>query len=106
MTHDLKSWPGSFQAVASGHRKHEIRKADRNFSVGDSLILREWNPAVFEKAMREHATEGMPESKVKQLKQEAITRAYTGLSLLRKITYISLAGSWGLPADICILSIG
>lgn len=105
MTHYLKSWPGSFYAVADGRKKHEIRKADRPFAVGDSLVIEEWNPAVFESAMKEHVITEMPEPKVEQIKQEAITRAYTGRRILRKITYISLAGSWNLPADICILSI-
>ncbi|MBP1037861.1 DUF3850 domain-containing protein [Serratia fonticola] len=42
MSHELKILPEFFNAVISGHKKAEIRKADRLFSVGDELWLREW----------------------------------------------------------------
>lgn len=44
MTHTLKTWPGPFTAVSNGVKTFEIRKDDRNFQVGDSLILQEWLP--------------------------------------------------------------
>lgn len=107
MTHDLKSWPGSFDAVASGAKKHEIRKADRPFAVGDDLVLREWNLAAFEAIVNERMASGgvAHDAQIDQMKKDASARAYTGRTLLRKITYISIPGSWGLPDDICILSI-
>jgi len=42
MSHELKILPEFFNAVISGHKKAEIRKADRLFSAGDELWLREW----------------------------------------------------------------
>lgn len=42
MSHELKILPEFFNAVISGHKKAEIRKADRLFSIGDELWLREW----------------------------------------------------------------
>lgn len=43
--HDLKSWPGDFEAVAVGRKTAEVRRCDdRDFRVGDVLRLREYDP--------------------------------------------------------------
>lgn len=42
--HELKSWPEFFQPIAEGWKTFELRKNDRNYQVGDVLILREWMP--------------------------------------------------------------
>jgi hypothetical protein len=44
MTHELKSTPDFFKAIRSGHKTFEIRENDRNFKVGDVLVLREFIP--------------------------------------------------------------
>lgn len=45
MEHDLKCWPIYFQMVDDLMKQFEIREArDRVFDVGDTLLLREWNP--------------------------------------------------------------
>ncbi|WP_422698913.1 DUF3850 domain-containing protein [Enterococcus durans] len=41
MTHELKILPEYFEAVVSGRKQFEIRKNDRDYKVGDQLILRE-----------------------------------------------------------------
>ena len=43
MEHRLKIMPEFFQAVTEGRKTFELRKDDRDFSVGDGLILSEWN---------------------------------------------------------------
>lgn len=43
MIHQLKILPEYYQAVVSGNKTFEIRKNDRNFKVGDLLMLEEWN---------------------------------------------------------------
>lgn len=63
MEHDLKCWPVYFQAVADKMKQFEIREVrDRNFGVGDVLLLREWEPT---------------------------TERYTGRSCRRLVTYLT-----------------
>lgn len=87
MIHHLKTWPGNFEAVLSGEKKHEIRNCeDRTFLANDFAILEEWTPEV---------TEAGPTG----------NGSYTGRRTMRKITYVSVPGSWGLPLNLCVFSI-
>jgi hypothetical protein len=43
-THELKTWPEFYDALASGRKTFELRKNDRDFRVDDYLTLREWDP--------------------------------------------------------------
>lgn len=45
--HILKTLPHYFWPVCWGHKTFEIRRNDRDFQVGDILILREWNGTEF-----------------------------------------------------------
>lgn len=42
--HDLKTWSEYYQAVVEGDKTFEIRVNDRNYNVGDILILKEYDP--------------------------------------------------------------
>lgn len=42
--HRLKTWETSFLAVRSGEKRAEFRLNDRDFAVGDELILERFNP--------------------------------------------------------------
>ena len=42
MTHDLKTWPEFFERLWSGEKTFELRKNDRGFRVGHTLLLQEW----------------------------------------------------------------
>lgn len=44
MTHALKTHPQYFADVKAGIKKFELRKDDRPFDMGDTLLLMEWNP--------------------------------------------------------------
>jgi hypothetical protein len=84
-THVLKTWPEPFQAVLDGRKRYEIRKDDRGYAVGDVLRLREWDPTP--------QTFGYSQA------------GYTQREHTVRVTYITPAGSWGLPASLCVMSI-
>jgi len=60
--HKLKTWPSYFYAVARGEKTFEIRKNDRDFKVGDVLILQCYDPD---------------------------KGTYTGHEVVKKVTYIT-----------------
>lgn len=76
VTHDLKTWPEPFEAVWSGRKNFEIRRNDRDFKVGDTLLLREYEPE---------------------------KQAYTGREVSRVITYIVYGGQWDMPENLSVL---
>lgn len=72
---ELKIWPEPFKAILNGRKRYEVRKTDRDFRIGNIIMLREFLP-----------------------KKEQ----YSGEFFLGKITYITKAGTWGLPNNLCI----
>ena len=75
-THELKIWPEYFKAVIDERKTFELRKADRDYKVGDCLHLREWDP---------------------------FDEAYTTSEARARITYI-LTGQHAIPGT-CLMSI-
>lgn len=43
MIHELKILPQYFTPVLDGLKTAELRKNDRGYSIGDTLLLMEWN---------------------------------------------------------------
>lgn len=84
-THELKTWPEPFGAVLEGRKRYEIRHDDRGFAVGDVLHLKEWGPS----------PQGFGYANV----------GYTGRECKAKVTYMTPGGAWGLPHNVCVLSI-
>ncbi len=76
MEHTLKILPEHYAATASGKKLFTIRKNDRDFKLGDTLIKQEWN-----------GTE------------------YTGKKILCYVTYVFLGGEYGLEKGYCILGL-
>ena len=83
--HVAKSWPWFFQAIKDGTKTHDLRdKIDRDYKVGDTILLREFDPRSGE---------------------------YSGDMVTVEITYITsddtpcAYSSSGLGKDYCILSI-
>lgn len=44
MTHALKTIPEFYEGLESGEKTFEIRISDRDFKLGDKLLLQEYNP--------------------------------------------------------------
>jgi len=42
--HKLKTWTKYFQQIKNGNKLFEVRKNDRNYCVGDALLLAEYDP--------------------------------------------------------------
>jgi hypothetical protein len=78
MFHELKCDPEPFQAVYLGSKTFEARVNDRGYQLGDTLHLREYDRA---------------------------TGAYTGRWVSRRVTYLLQGGTYGLPDDLCVMSL-
>jgi hypothetical protein len=83
--HELKSWPEFFEPTRLGMKTHDLRRSDeRDYRVGDLLILKEFDPK---------------------------TNLYTGRQLKAEVTYITSAdfpcalSKNALDPHYCILSI-
>lgn len=75
--HELKILPKYYKEVSCHRKTFEIRKDDRDFKVGDIVLLREWDG-----------------------------KDYTGHQTKRKISYILRdAGKYGLEKGFCILAL-
>lgn len=78
MTHELKCWTEYFAGIMSGNKTFEIRKNDRSFQPGDTLLLKEYAPSL----------------------------GYSGRKLRAEVTYILFsAPEFGLHPDYCIMSL-
>jgi len=80
--HNLKIWPEFFDDVATGIKPFELRRNDRDYQIGDTLHLEEFQPML---------------------------GSFTGRSCNVVVTYIMHATrnaeKIGLPEDFCIMAI-
>lgn len=75
--HVLKIWPIYYEAVLEGRKRFEIRRNDRDFKVGDCMVVQEFDP---------------------------VTETYAGEMQTLVVTYMA-QGVFGLPADVCVMSV-
>lgn len=77
MKHELKIAPEYYQAVWNHKKNFELRKDDREYAVGDILVLREWADG-----------------------------DYTGSAIVRTVCYILRnCKKYGLADGYCILGL-
>ena len=79
-SHSLKVWPSQFAALLTGEKRHEWRRNDRDFRIGDELELYEFDPH-----------------------PNRCEDGYTGRKWMCRITYLS--ENFGVPDGWCVLSI-
>lgn len=79
MLHDLKCWPEFFAAVRDGLKPFEVRKNDRDFRVGDTLRLWEYDPQL---------------------------DMHTGMFFHRSVTYALNGGQFGVEDGFVVLGLG
>jgi hypothetical protein len=74
--HDLKVWMNYYEDIETEKKNFELRYNDRNFQVGDKLILREYNEK---------------------------ENYYTDRSVIRKIGYILSDTTFGLKDNWIVI---
>jgi len=83
-THKLKTWPEMFDAILDGSKPFEVRRDDRSFTVGDKLVLEEWDPS----------------------KRGFSEVGYTGRTIEKTITFKLPGGRFGIDPCFCVLGLG
>lgn len=76
--HYLKTWQEYFEEVIAETKKFEVRKNDRGFKTGDTLILQEY----------------LPEE-----------RCFTGRQVSCHVTYFLHGQAFGIAPGHCVMSI-
>lgn len=87
--HDLKTWPEPFAALLDGRKTFEIRRNDRDYQVGDVLVLREYEPPQW----------------IDNVLPRPLPEHFTGRVVRRRVTYMVHGGAWGIPPDLCVMGI-
>ena len=102
MNHELKVWPEFYKALENKTKQFEVRKNDRDFKVGDNLILLEFEPCENCKGtgkiidLLEHDEDcNCPKPHGK----------FTGNRCDAVITYILSGGQFGIDKEYVVLSI-
>lgn len=84
--HELKTWPDVFEEMWKGNKRHEWRKNDRDYQLGDMLILREWEPRLVDD-------------------DEIVDGHYTGRRIFALVTFINKGPEWGIPEGFAVMSV-
>ncbi len=97
-THELTTWPRAWDAVWTGEKTFEVRSnLDRDFTEGDTLILRKWDPGA-----RGFADVGRGAYVYGDM---VVERAEKASSINATVTYVLHGGRFGLPPGLCVMSI-
>ena len=88
--HKLKTWSRYWDAVASGEKTFEVRKNDRGFQTGDTLVLEKFDP------------ERLGGGYVYDY-NAAPPKVYT---IRKRITFLLQGGQFGIEPGYCVLGLG
>jgi ubiquitin len=105
-THRLKTWPEYYVAIQEGRKPFELRFNDRNFQVGDKLILEEFVPCEDCGATGKYQDEtpGPGVGVWNCPTCEGAKGKFTGRGVTRYVSYI-LPGTFGLKDGWIIMGI-
>lgn len=78
MTHELKTWIPFYEEMINGDKTFEVRKNDRNFAIGNALLLREY---------------------------DQMNKCYTGRQKYFMIDYILHGGQFGIKKGFVVIGI-
>ncbi len=85
--HELKIYPSHFGAVRLGVKTFEVRQADRDYQLGDVLVLREFDPDPHRRF------------------RESEWTGYTGEQIRARVTYIYIIGQYILSPPLAVMAI-
>lgn len=85
-THTLKTLPPFFDAIARGDKTFEVRKDDRAFQAGDTLVLNHYDPE-------------------KEDHPFAAPRINKPDSIVLRCTYVLRGGQFGIEPGYVVLGI-
>lgn len=78
MKHELKVHSQFWHDLHTNKKTFEVRKNDRDYKVGDTLVLKEYLP---------------------------MTDKFTGEQMTVSVTYVLKGGDWGIKKGYCVLGI-
>lgn len=73
--HELKTWASPFRDMLTGAKRADFRRDDRNYRVGDTLILREYDPR---------------------------SERYSGRRIDRRVVHVQSLDSFGAPGYVLL----
>jgi len=102
MEHTLKALHEYFQAVKAGDKPFELRIDDRDppFAVGDTLLLREFDPARYDQALHMVGPVRTGGDYAREI-ERVTDAAYTDDQLRVRVTY-ALRGEWLAPGYVAL----
>ena len=92
--HVLKTHPRHLDAVARGDKTFEVRRDDRGYQVGDTLILRAYTP---------HERNAWCGVKAKDC--QFTSHHHEERDVVAEVTYVLPGGQYGIDPDVVVLGI-
>lgn len=90
--HQIKCWTEYFDALIDGTKTFEVRKDDRGYQVGDTLLLQEWGTVPY-LLHADHLT-GVAERD-----------DYTGRICIRRVTYVLRGRQFGIENGYVVMGL-
>lgn len=109
MQHKLKTWPIYFDALWRKLKPFEVRLNDRLFQVNDTLLLQEFEPCEYCKAMGVVRDGSIPDAS--SADDETCPKCagkkgkYLGREVSARVSYVLQHGAAGVVSGYCVLGL-